>query len=100
MADHVDHLPERLHIEEERWRGVFSGKSFVIYHIRSDTELIAKVFRRKEDATLLAASPELYEALEDLISCAEVYDEFNDPNHDYYVVMHEAQMALCQVDHE
>lgn len=55
----MSHTP--WHVEEERWRGVFSGKPFALYHVRSDTDLIAKVFSEEPDANLIAAAPELLE---------------------------------------
>lgn len=52
------------------------------------------------NARLIAVAPELYDALQNLVTCAEVYDEFNDPNHDYYMAMHKAFMALYRVKGE
>lgn len=88
----ASHTPGPWEVKEHRLPDGYRD-----YEITSSKGSIGLLFE-KSDALLAAAVPELYEALRDLVACAETYDEFNDPNHDYYVAMHRASMALRQVE--
>lgn len=52
----------------------------------------------EHDAKLMAAAPELFDALQDLISCAETYPEFTEPGHDFWLSLKQAESALEEAE--
>lgn len=47
---------------------------------------------------LIAAAPDLLEALHELWACAETYDEFNDPGHDWYSLRWQVKDAIAKAE--
>lgn len=47
---------------------------------------------------LIAAAPEMYDALQDLISCAEMLEEFQEIGSDFWLSLHEANTALAKAE--
>jgi hypothetical protein len=49
-------------------------------------------------AQLFASAPDLFEALADLISCAETLEEFEEPGGDFWLSLQEANAALRRAE--
>lgn len=49
---------------------------------------------------LICAAPDLYEALRELLACAETFGEFHDPQHDWYSVLSKVRAALNDASFE